>query len=375
MTAAFLAVLLSGASYAPRSPLPPQPPLSPSAVSAPSAASAPSEIANARLTTRSAAGGLSQAVDTALRAGAGPQWIAYAIAVEGDHRMCCWDSVSASQSRRCCGGCRLEGGSSFTTNRETSASLEAAGTALVFLRGEQGRVGRIRTFSSGCAIDAGGLPVVWLTDVAPAQSLRLLASYVDREDAGGRKSLADGALAAIAFHADRGADDVLEGLTRPAKSDHVRKQAAFWLGNARGRRGYEILSRMMRDDPSDHVRAHVTFALSQSEAPEALQEMIRAARHDGSSHVRGQALFWLAQKAGDKAASAITRAIDDDPDTDVKEKAVFALSQLPKDKGVPLLIDVARNNRNREVRKKAMFWLGQSNDPRALAFIEDVLAR
>jgi len=90
--------------------------------------------------------------------------------------------------------------------------------------------------------------------------------------------------------------------------------------------------------------------------------------------VRGLALFWLAQKAGNKAAGTITEAIESDPDTDVKKRAVFALSQLPKDEGVPLLIQVARSNRNPVVRKQAMFWLGQSNDPRALAFIEEVLA-
>jgi len=90
--------------------------------------------------------------------------------------------------------------------------------------------------------------------------------------------------------------------------------------------------------------------------------------------VRGQALFWLAQKAGKKAASTITDAIENDPNTEVKKKAVFALSQLPKDDGVPKLIEVARNNRNPAVRKQAMFWLGQSNDPRALAFFEEVLS-
>ena len=68
-------------------------------------------------------------------------------------------------------------------------------------------------------------------------------------------------------------------------------------------------------------------------------------------------------------------AIENDPETDVKKKAVFALSQLPKDEGIPKLVHVARANRNREVRQDAMFWLGQSNDPRALAFFEEVLTR
>ena len=67
--------------------------------------------------------------------------------------------------------------------------------------------------------------------------------------------------------------------------------------------------------------------------------------------------------------------MEEDPDTEVKRKAVFALSQLPKAEGVPLLIETARKNRNREVRKQAMFWLGQSDDPRALAFFEEVLGR
>jgi HEAT repeat protein len=57
----------------------------------------------------------------------------------------------------------------------------------------------------------------------------------------------------------------------------------------------------------------------------------------------------------------------------VKRQAVFALSQLPRGEGVTRLIDVAKNNRNPAVRKQAMFWLGQSQDPRALAFFEEVL--
>jgi len=98
------------------------------------------------------------------------------------------------------------------------------------------------------------------------------------------------------------------------------------------------------------------------------------AKNDVNGHVRGQALFWLAQKAGMKAAVAISEAIANDPDTQVKKHAVFALSHLPKDEGVPLLIKVARTNSIPAVRKQATFWLGQTNDPRALAFFEEVLS-
>jgi len=103
--------------------------------------------------------------------------------------------------------------------------------------------------------------------------------------------------------------------------------------------------------------------------------MIAVGKQDRSSEVRGQALFWLSQKAGRKAAAAITDAIRDDPETEVKEKAVFALSQLPPEQGVPELIRLARTHRNPVVRERAIFWLGQSEDPRALTFFEEVLAR
>jgi HEAT repeat protein len=156
----------------------------------------------------------------------------------------------------------------------------------------------------------------------------------------------------------------------------VRKQAAFWAANLRGRVGFELVRAAVAGGSGDwEFRKHATFAFSQSREPEAADALIQLARTDPSADVRGQALFWLAQMAGRKAAVAITAAIESDPDTKVKERAVFALSQLPRDEGVPKLIEVARTNRNPRVRQQAMFWLGQSKDPRALSFFAEVLAQ
>lgn len=126
---------------------------------------------------------------------------------------------------------------------------------------------------------------------------------------------------------------------------------------------------------SDQMADAAIFAISQHDGSEALDLLIHEANSDPSAHVRAQTLFWLAQKAGKRASEAITNAIQNDPDTEVKKKAVFALSQLPKDDGVPKLIEVAKTQRNPEVRKQAFFWLSQSQDPRAVAFIEQVLMK
>ena len=332
----------------------------------------PPNVVNARLETRSGAAG----IDAAIRAaGAGPAWVAWSAPLDGTHQMCCWNDVKSIGRGTACPGCRLEshGDSAFTFNstRGGTTRLDGDDRFVVLARVAGGRVDRIRQLSWSCGIDVGGKPLVWLDGVAPAESLRFLAAQVGDGD----EDTSQMALGAIAMHADAGADALLEGFTKPTRPEELRKHAAFWLGNARGRRGYEIVSRLIHDDPSDEVRSHAAFALSQSDVPEALDAIIQAARRDPSGHVRGQALFWLAQKAGARAADAITRAIADDPETEVKEKAVFALSQLPKDEGVPRLIRLARTHSNPAVRQKAMFWLGQSEDPRALQFFEEVLKR
>ncbi len=344
-----------------------------------SAAAQEPRVANAKLQKRSAAAGLEKEFRALISGQVEPAWIGYAVPmIAGEHHMCCYESWSDyGGSSRCCGGCRLEmttdGMSMTPVNRRVE--LEALGELMVLFRVEQKRVEKIRTFSQDCELDAGGLPFYWLTDARPSESVALLASFVTSsgEEGEGERRVGHGALAAIAFHADPAADRALEQFVAPTSPDQLRERAAFWLGSARGRAGYEILRRMVREDPSDRVRDKAVFALSVSKAPEAVDTLISVARDDKSSHVRGQAIFWLAHKAGRKAASAITEAIENDPETSVKKRAVFALSQLPKDEGLPKLIEVARNNHNPAVRKQAMFWLGQSHDPRALAFFEEVL--
>ena len=340
-------------------------------------AAPPPRLVHARVESRAAASGLESAVRDWAKAQVEPAWLGYEVAAAGHHEMCCFDSFDDAGAAQGGGGCRIEQHGSFGSRGPGEGlALVDDETAIVLLRAEQGRIGRLRVVSRGCGIDAGGRALTWIDGVKAAESLRVLAALVDaRGDENGHDSRAEGALMAIAVHAGPEADDVLDRFVEPSSPVRLRKQAAFWMGNLRGRRGYEALRRLVRKDPSDDVRAHTVFALSQSDVPEALDEMLRVAREDASTHVRGQALFWLGQKAGRKAASAITRAIEDDPETDVKKKAVFALSQLPKDDGVPLLIQVARTNHNVEVRKQAMFWLGQSGDARALAFFQEVLGR
>jgi len=334
----------------------------------------PQGVKNARIESRSAASGLATAVKAEWASRPGPAWIGWSVPTHLEHSACCWSSEDTGDSR--CRGCRLDGrnGSVWTDDDEP---LERSGRVRVLLRAEGGRVGRIRAVSEDCPLDAGGLPFVWIEDVRPAESVALLATFVGQPKDGskGGKRLDGAVTMAIAFHVDPSADAALERFLAVGQPLELRKQAAFWMGQARGERGYQLLKRVVREDEDRRLREHVIFALTQSREPKAVDTIIEAARRDPDAHVRGQALFWLAQTASRQAPGAIQSALDDDPEIDVKKKAVFALSQLPKDEGLPLLIGVAKSHRSHEVRKQAMFWLGQSGDPRALAFFEDVLKR
>ena len=338
-------------------------------------------VESAQPETRAVTGSLEATFRGILAQAEKPEWVGYNVDdISDDRNMCCgnWNDGAG------CGTCRLENDHNWTSGSKKgdnytggAVKLEGSRRLVVLFRLEAKQVDRIRVASEDCTLDAGGLPFVWLTGVKPSESVALLTTYVQGAEFERHEhhNIGQGALTAIALHSDASADRAMESFVKPDQREELRRQAAFWLGAARGKEGLNVLERMAKNDPSSDVRAHVTFALSVSHESGAIEEMIRMAHDDSSSHVRGQALFWLAQKAGKKAVGTITGAIENDPDTEVKKKAVFALSQLPKDEGVPKLIEVAQTNRNPEVRKQAMFWLGQSNDPRALQFFEQVLTK
>jgi hypothetical protein len=338
------------------------------ALASPATAQAP-KVTNAAFEQRAVTGGLQPFFESLARGNIKLAWVGYSVpAAGGRHLGCCGDSSSYSSNG--CGPCYLEGRPTAGTV-ETPVKLEGDSTILVLFRIENQRVGRLSVFSSECQLDAGGLSFIWLTGVSTAESVRLISALA--RDAALSDRVVRAVPMAIALHADPAADAALEQLMAPQQPLESRKQAAFWLGVARGEHGYQILKTAAEQDASADFRRQAAFALSQSQAAGALDTLIAMAKTDADAGVRGQALFWLAQKAGKKAIGTLTDAIANDPESQVRERAVFALSQLPKDEGVPLLIQVARTNRDPHVRQRAMFWLGQSKDARALAFFEEVL--
>ena len=298
-------------------------------------------------------------------------WLGYDIAaLPGQHISVCSDwSNSSDTDDECCGEYRLE--DEFSTHHTSNA--QGSQNLYLLYRFEKGDLVKVRLVGAGCHLNAGGVNFAWLPEVKPEESIAFLADVVNQ--LAESHKVAEGALLAISLHAAPDATRALEHIASSAASEHVREQAAFWLGVQRGHEGYLALKSLEDKSTDTHFREKLAFDFSQNSDPAAQDELLHMAKFDSDSKVRGQALFWIAQKAGKRATQALNDAIQNDPETEVKKKAVFALSQLPKEEGVPQLIHVADTNANLEVRKQAFFWLGQSGDPRALAYLEQVLKK
>jgi HEAT repeat protein len=328
------------------------------------------KISNTQLSVEPATDNLAAAVDR-FRHSSDRLWIGYEVpALAQSHLSACSDWSNGSQIEdECCGEVRLE--DDYGMNRSSSVPVEQ--NMDVLLRFERGELVKIRPILAGCHLDAGGVNFIWLSEVKPDESVAFLSRLVDAKSQASRAI--EGALLAISLHASPEATRALEQIALSDVPSHIREQAAFWLGVQRGHDGFLSLESLKNKSTDTEFRAKLAFDFAQNSDSGAEDELLRMAKFDPEAKVREQAIFWISQKAGKKASAAITDAIQNDPETDVKRKAVFALSQLPKDESVPQLIHVAETNSNPAVRKEAFFWLGQSQDPRALAFLEQILKR
>jgi HEAT repeat protein len=200
----------------------------------------------------------------------------------------------------------------------------------------------------------------------------------------------------------------LSRLARSADSERdLRSRAVFWIGTyddpaalraLRQLAGEETLDEdvrgsaiiaLGRDDMSDDdvawlralypgasskLRDNIFLAVSRSDSPRASRWLAGvAADASESEHTREQAMFWLGQ--GRSPTEDLVRLYDRLPSATLRSHYTFVLSQRRDREALDKLIDVAEHDRDKSVRHQALFWLGQSKDPRALAFIRDLVTR
>jgi len=313
-------------------------------------AAQPKLLINAQVDTKSASPGLEQTLRPMIAAQMQPAWIGY--------------SVPAVRVNVGCDYVRDGFG------QQGVIHLEPPDSAIVMLRVEGGEVQRLRNLSPNCEIDAGNLPVHWLTDVKPAESVAWLIGMAEKRD-----RYSDSAMNAMAVHSDPSAETALKRYLEPSQPSSVRTRAVGWFGNYRGRSGYEVLKNLASNDNDERVRERAVQQLGSSREPDSIDVLINIARKDTNPRLRMAAISSLNRRSGKKVLDTLQVAIENDPDTSVKRRAVSALQSMPDGEGIPLLIDLAKTTKDNEIRKQAMNSLSNSHDMRAVTFFEGVLKK
>jgi HEAT repeats len=316
-------------------------------------AAQPKLLVNANLDKQSASAGLEAAFKPFVTAQPQPAWIGWAV-----------PAVRTNNNNL---GCEFVFRDGQGSPGQGVVHLEPPDHAVIMVRVDQDAVTRIRFVSPDCEIDAGGVPMHWLTDVQPAQSVALLATMVSERERG-----SSDAMGAIAVHADAAADQALDRLAGAQQPLSIRQRAISLLAAERGHHGFEVIKDLIANDTDERVKERAVQSLSNSKDPGALDLLLETARRNSNPKMRAQAINALVRRPEPKILDALRAAIDD-PDVTVQRRAISTLNSLPDGEGIPLLIQVIKTTKNADVRKQAMNTLQGSHDPRALSFFEDVL--
>jgi hypothetical protein len=249
-------------------------------------------VVNGDLQTTTVAGPLTRAALDALAGRSGTAWLVYGVPiVEGDRWVC--DGMSY-------GGNVTTHAAAVRPGQRPNEVLMLEGPRLLYVlyRLDRGRIERIRVASDNCTLDAGGLPVLYLPTVSPADSVAVLGSFLVKVSA---NRLANGALTALAMHREPAALERLLTTARDGESTHLRGQALFWLSQRAGDKAVGAISDAIATDPETEVKKRAVFALSQLPKDEGVPRLIDVARTNANPAVRKQAMFWLGQSRDPRA--------------------------------------------------------------------------
>ena len=197
------------------------------------------------------------------------QWFAFSMPVtEGTRSPCCWKGKWTGMGEV---GCSLERRHESYGTRSNSP---VAQNVIVFSEVRGGKIHSLRVVGEQCPVEGNGVEVTWIGSVEENAGLDWLEAVAR---SGGRDSFGDGALWALALHRSPAASQRLYAMALDTDDD-LFEEAMFWLGEARGEKGSQILFDIARN----------------KQAP-------RKARR--------QAIFWLANSDNDSTVAALTELL------------------------------------------------------------------
>ncbi len=297
---------------------------------------------------------------------------AQAVAVAPNDGWARWTTPAVADAPAfCCGDVRGGGARTIACKLDgnigmygTFDNARGNGTLQVYAHHTAGTIDRVRIYDGACPVTAKA-NVAELGELGTSDSLARLLKAPAAKAARSHEMTS-----AIALHPGPQAYQWLEARSRSDAAE-TRRDALFWIANARLAEGSARLKAALHDEPVAKLRAAAVFPVAHAELPQRDTWLLAAARNDTSTEVRREAWFWIAQRDRPGAASQLRSALKQERDDDVLEHIVFSISQLDEPAGIDGLIAVVEDRAlARKLRERALFWLAQSEDERAFAYLD-----
>lgn len=155
--------------------------------------------------------------------------------------------------------------------------------------------------------------------------------------------------------------------------EDIRGDAIFWLGQ-NGIADLDYFKTLFRTTRNQDLRSRILNGVATGHDPGAAAWLLDVARDKSfDMDTRKNAIFWASQRR-EMDLNTLSSLYDQSRGEDeLQEQVLFIYSQRREPAAVDKLIAVARNDSNLDMRKKALFWLGQKNDPKAKAFLLELV--
>jgi HEAT repeat protein len=164
-------------------------------------------------------------------------------------------------------------------------------------------------------------------------------------------------------------------LVTPETPDAVSSRVVSGLANLPDDQGVPSLMTIARSGLSLPVRRSALAALGRSDQPAAGEALLALARTDPEPRLRSEAAYEYIRAVGESGVANLAGIIERDADVVVRRRAIAGLASLPGDAGVPHLITLARSSQIAVVKREAVSAIGRSKDPRARAYLEEIIRR
>jgi tetratricopeptide (TPR) repeat protein len=153
----------------------------------------------------------------------------------------------------------------------------------------------------------------------------------------------------------------------------VRADAIYRLGTSGSPEEIAFLRDLYGRLDSRELKDRVLYAVSRQRGSE--EWLLGIAMNTSEPiELRKQALYHAGNRK-ELPAEQLFALYDRVTDREMKEQLIYVYSRRSESAAVDRMISIARNEKDKELRKTAVYWLSRSKDPRATAYIMELVEK